>query len=713
MDAAGTRAARAPWWRLPFEAPARLLAARNLRSDRFGTLAAVLGVALGAATVSVVVVLDTNTTRIEAERASASASTRAAPAAAPPTVAITAVRRDGAPALPVGAGGAPREDFEVLRAGIRFGSLAAFLVGALIVFFTFGAVVDRRRREVALLRSLGALPAQVAAIFVREAGLIGLSGGALGLAASIPLAYLAAAAGITTTGHLKIAPAEMSFPWAWMALVSLAGAAISLLGVLRPARLVARLEVAAALRPRFLEGEGGSPVARRARSVMLAALPITSLAYAAARPLVRRAVPALAFHGLEAAGVCVFFLAALVLVPDLVQRLGGLLVRLLPGGAGVERLITRRRIEQLGHELAWSVSGVMLVSALLLTLHLVTHGLKREVVVWAGEALHDETFVLPWYPGLRADTLTAQLPKGARVLHLSGRTPWPNALHAARAAEVAALAEDSGRPDLAALARRLGPGKIVLSTLMARRFHVGEGDALDVSGEGGARRLEIVAVTDGLGFTPMNAPHRHARTYGLIDAADEALIAPYAASIGAVAVVAHGSRPEVTAWRGSDPATLTQRRGIYLFPALFYEHLRLREANSDFLVFDLMLALTSVLAGVGIASHLLLSVRARRREIALYRVLGMTTGQVRRLVLLEGAFIGLLGGCLAALLGVLLGVAALGALRAVSGLDVRFDLPPSYVLLTVLGAVGIATVASLHPASRAARASAAESVHHE
>ena len=148
-------------------------------------------------------------------------------------------------------------------------------------------------------------------------------------------------------------------------------------------------------------------------------------------------------------------------------------------------------------------------------------------------------------------------------------------------------------------------------------------------------------------------------------------------------------------------------------PALFYQHLRLREANSDFLVFDLMLALTSVLAGVGIASHLLLSVRARRREIALYRVLGMTTGQVRRLVLLEGAFIGLLGGCLASLLGVPLGYTALGALRAVSGLDVAFDLPPSYVLLTILGAVGIATGASIHPASRAARASAAESVHHE
>ncbi|MFT3768010.1 MAG: FtsX-like permease family protein [Minicystis sp.] len=91
----------------------------------------------------------------------------------------------------------------------------------------------------------------------------------------------------------------------------------------------------------------------------------------------------------------------------------------------------------------------------------------------------------------------------------------------------------------------------------------------------------------------------------------------------------------------------------------------------------------------------------------------MTAGQVRRLVLMEGAFVGLLGGCLAALLGVPLSYTALGALRAVSGFDVHFALPPSYVILTVAGSVLISTLASLLPAVRAARANSAESVHHE
>ncbi len=51
-----------------FDGMVRLLAARNLRSDRFGTFAAILGVALGTATVDVVVILDVNTVVVESGR---------------------------------------------------------------------------------------------------------------------------------------------------------------------------------------------------------------------------------------------------------------------------------------------------------------------------------------------------------------------------------------------------------------------------------------------------------------------------------------------------------------------------------------------------------------------------------------------------------------------------------------------------------------------
>src|SRR5262249_30887726 len=161
--------------------------------------------------------------------------------------------------------------------------------------------------------------------------------------------------------------------------------------------------------------------------------------------------------------------------------------------------------------------------------------------------------------------------------------------------------------DLSALARRLGPGKIVISTLMARRFHVGEGDFLELSGRGGERRLEIVAVTDGLGFVPISAPYRNAKTYGVIDAADEDLILPYADPIGAALVLGDGQHPEVLRWGTILKAHPEAYRGVRFTDASSYRKLRVRETDRDFVIFDLILALTSVLAAVGIANQLVLS----------------------------------------------------------------------------------------------------------
>jgi putative ABC transport system permease protein len=504
----------------------------------------------------------------------------------------------------------------------------------------------------------------------------------------------------------------MVFPWGKMAVIALVGAFMALLGVLRPARDVRCLDVPQTLRPRFLEREGPKALARRTRGIALIALPFTMLVYLLMRPFFRNALPSLTFFMIDAALACAAFLASLMLVPELVQRGGGLLVRLIPRGPAAERLLTQRRIELMGHELAWSVSGVMLVFSLLLALHISTHALKREVEIWADGAIGNDLFVSPAAQNERIAKAFATLPEGELVVHFSTRTPWPNAVHAVVSSELVALAKTRGRPDLVAMAERLGPGKIILSKMMARRYRVHEGESIDLSGRGGSRRLEIVGVTDDIGYTPTAGPYRNGKTYGVLDAADEALIAPYVQPVGAVMVVAGASRPAVKEWSDRILGDRSLRR-MNLTSGAAYKKARVRETDRDFVIFDLILALTSILAAVGIANQMVLSVHGRQREIALYRVLGMTPRQVRRLILMEGAFLGLLGGGLAALLGVPLGYASIGALRSVSAFEVEFQLPVSYVLITVVGSVVIALGASIHPARQASRIDSAESVHYE
>ncbi|MCA9672772.1 MAG: ABC transporter permease [Myxococcales bacterium] len=698
----------------------RFLAARQLRSDRFGTIAAILGVALGVATVNAVVVLDESTSRVEAgnwetnPRLAADLST---------TVNLRGLDKDGKPKAALDVAEETHEDYQVMRSAIRMGSLSAFLVGALIVFFTFTVIVERRKRELALLCSLGATRKQIARIVALQALIVGAAGALLGFVLAVPLAKLAARAGITTTGRSVIQ--HVYYPWSTMALVSLVGGLSALLGVIKPLRSLWRMQVAGELARQAEE-----PAPARQRHLVLVALPFMALVYVLMRPFFRETLPSLAFFAVEAGLCCAAFLATVILTPTLVRRLGALLGRLLLRGPAAERLLTLRRIERRGDQLAWSVSGVMVVFALLLALHIVTLALRVEVQRWAAKAVRPYAYLYmrDGSKPLPLDQLdVASVPDGVVRLMLSGATLWPNHVRAAKHDELVAFARASGRAQLVDIAQRLGRGKILLSPLLARRLGVKVGEKVEVSRSGNTRRvLEVVAITDELGYARQAGPYRQSKNFALIDDADFDLIAPYVAR-GASAVFADG-RPAARALHGASP----QRWGKHyehLFAAVAwraddmwraeleigasFELSRMRETDRDFAIFDLILLLTALLAAVGIANQLVLSFHARERELGVYRVLGMTRKQIERLALMEGAFVGLLGGALAAALGAPLGYAAIGALQVISAFEVHYALPWYYPLLTVVGALAIAIGAALYPARRAAQTDFARALHYE
>lgn len=695
---------------------ARFLAPKNLRTDRFATACMVLGVALGTATVDVVLALDANTRRVEA--ANWTTNPELAPDLAK-TVTLTPLGPDAPANVP--APPAPRtedvreethEDYQVMRSAIRLGSLSAFLVGALIVFFSLAVVIEHRRREVALLRSLGATSRQVAAVFVGEVAWVGAGGALLGFLGAIPLTWLAARVGITTTGRAHIT--ALVFPWREMLGVSAVGGLTALLGVVPPLRKLLKMRVSETLRPRFLDEDQARAQRRRTSGTTLIVLPLALLVYALMRPLFREVLPSLLFFVLEAALVVAALLALLVLVPDLTRWVGGALSRIFLRGPAAARLLSTRRIRRQGHELAWSVGGVMLVFALLLSLHVSTHALKAEVARFAETALHGRHFVFTLGQKLVPREVLEAIPPGLTVTRFSGRTPWPNPVSAVSRAELGAAARDLGRPELAAIADRFDESSVVLSTLMARRLGLAKGDRLELSSPAGTRALEVIAVSDAIGFVPMLDTYRNTKTYAVIEASNYPLIAPFAQPPGAALLLTESGSiaGQAIDWKRLY-GQVAASRDVFATPGWAYEMARKRETNRDFLIFDVIILLTSVLAAVGVANQLILAVHTRRRELALLRVLGMTADQIRKMLLLEGAFVGLLGGTLAVALGVPLGFGSIAALKLVSAFEVNFALPWFYPLLTVAGAVCIALIAALYPARRAASTRSAEFIHYE
>jgi len=75
-----------------------------------------------------------------------------------------------------------------LRGAFTALAAIALLVGAVGLTNTMYTAVLERRREIGVLLALGARPSQIAALYLLEAGLLGLLGGALGLIAGVGLA---------------------------------------------------------------------------------------------------------------------------------------------------------------------------------------------------------------------------------------------------------------------------------------------------------------------------------------------------------------------------------------------------------------------------------------------------------------------------------------------------------------------------------------------
>lgn len=112
-----------------------------------------------------------------------------------------------------------------------------------------------------------------------------------------------------------------------------------------------------------------------------------------------------------------------------------------------------------------------------------------------------------------------------------------------------------------------------------------------------------------------------------------------------------------------------------------------------------LLLIALLVAFIGVGNTLMLSVLERIREIGLLRAVGMHRRQVRHMVEWEGLQLGLAGS----VVGVALGLGAGWVLtRAVdSGLSVQ--VPWARLLLTAGLATGLAVIASVPPARRAAR----------
>ena len=123
-----------------------------------------------------------------------------------------------------------------------------------------------------------------------------------------------------------------------------------------------------------------------------------------------------------------------------------------------------------------------------------------------------------------------------------------------------------------------------------------------------------------------------------------------------------------------------------------------------------ILGLGFVVGSLGVANTVTMSVLEKTRTLGLLRAIGMTSGQVMRLVLIESLLLGAAGGLIGAVGGMATAVLIQFASQPLLGHPIRASLRPSVVVVSLIAAVAVTALAAWIPARRAVRLDLLESI---
>ena len=574
-------------------------------------------------------------------------------------------------------------DTDVLTAVLLAFAAVALLVCGLVVSNTFSVLVAQRTRELALLRCIGAGRGQIRRSVVAEALTVGVVSSLAGAAASVALV-----AGIvsylktnqdTSYATLAVAPLDIV-----AGLV--VGVLLTVLAALVPARAATAVAPLAALRPAEDIGiRTNRGQVRLTLGLLLLAGGGLLLGLGAAASDLLVAVPGgmLTFVGL--------LMCATLFIPSLIRSVGALATPLgVPGKlAAVNAVRNPQRTSATASALLIGVTLVaMIMSGVATARHsldeVLAHEYPVDVAIIAGPVGDRLTAADAQTAAGVPGVTTALLVPPAGTVEVNGhQLMGVYALEPAEAAGV--LRAEDLVPDNGTI---LMPGWVQDKTVTVHGA-TSDIELKVVPSESSQLRPLITAETArSIGGVPAgeSTPEVFIPSPQLWLALDDEL------DTGAVM----GLRGELAEALGVEDWVIT---GSAMERASFEQGL-----DVLLLVVTGLLAVAVVIALVGVANTLSLSVLERTRESSLLRALGLTRGQLRGMLALEAVLISGVAAVMGSLLGVLYGwlgaQAALGSFATV-GLSLPW--------LQLLGVLAVALLAGLAasvlPARRAARLS--------
>jgi putative ABC transport system permease protein len=589
-------------------------------------------------------------------------------------------------------------------------SLIALFVGMFLVYNTMSVSIVRQRREIGILRAVGASRRHVLLMVAAEGGLIGLLGSGLGVLLGVALARetLQLMSRTVSSLYAFIRPGELDPPAGLILQAILLGFGVSLASALLPAA------EAALIPPR--ETAAVAMLERRHRPWLLSAI---GLALALAAYGLAQAGPVGGRPLLGYAAALSLLLAAILLCPVLLLGWQRSLAWILRGPAS---LGGRLAAENLGRGLrrnSLTIGAMVVGLAMLVSVSTMIHSFRRTVEVWIDQTLRGDLYL----------SRAARLIKGsdtrlpAALLGEVRRVPGVAEVDGFRG-----LRLDDGKGgryllgagDFDVMARRgrllfrrgdsatiLAAARandgVIVSETFAERYRLKEGDELALRPPGRSLRFRIAGV------------YYDYTTEGGVAVMDRRLLQQlwndgWLNSI--VIYLAPGADPQTV--RREIVRRLPAHEDLVIFSDRSLKTRVLEIFDQTFAVTYALEAVALVVAALGVLNSLLASVLERTREMGILRSVGFTRGGMLRMILCEAAFMGALANLLGAAAGLALSLVLIYVINKQSfGWTIQFAFPFTLIVKYALLTAGASLAAGMFPAWRASRLRIAEAVRYE
>ncbi len=532
-------------------------------------------------------------------------------------------------------------------------SLLCLVAGTYVIYNTTATAAGQRALAMAGLRLQGAEGAQLYRLFMLEALACGALGVALGIPWGIGLAQLAmgmVADSMSVIFQLRFPVDELAVRGRQLALAGAAGIGAALIASHAAALRVARLEPLAVLRADVRAVAAPPPSAR----LVLWWLALCAISAGALMLEVRQR--SIAWGNF---GSTLWVAAAIVIAVPIVSATSALFARLLPRWFGADGGVAAASLARSPVRAGVTAGAIALIVTIGLTSASLAWSLSRNIATYftggimtCDLAVSAVTTDGGWLETPIPDTVATELGEIPGVHRTEAIRILPGQLFRGLRIALGAVSSDlfdpvrypagwyrAGDPVTAAAALRAGTATTI-SVSLADRFGLGVGDAVELDAPDGPVTLTIAGIV----------PDYMSDQGSLIF--DRKVLRDHW-NDHAVNRVLLFLDP------AADPAAVRQAvgerfAGRFLLKILSpAETVAFHTAHVDraFVLMDAIQLLIAIVTVAGILDLLLSSILERRRELALWRLIGADQRSVRRSIVIESAVIGTLGITLGLALG--------------------------------------------------------------